>query len=74
MNVKTFIDRPILSGVISVAILIIGLIDIQTRGHIRCHGGETEFADNHILAIPRTRIIEGRSNHHLTQLGIDGVA
>ena len=26
MNVKTFIDRPILSGVISVAILIIGLI------------------------------------------------
>ena len=29
MNVKTFIDRPILSGVISVAILIIGLIALS---------------------------------------------
>ena len=29
MNVKTFIDRPILSGVISVAILIVGLIGLS---------------------------------------------
>ena len=29
MNVKTFIDRPILSGVISVAVLIIGLIALS---------------------------------------------
>ncbi|MGN0092452.1 MAG: efflux RND transporter permease subunit, partial [Alistipes sp.] len=29
MNVKTFIDRPILSGVISVAILIVGLIGLN---------------------------------------------
>ena len=29
MNVKTFIDRPILSGVISVAILIVGLICLK---------------------------------------------
>ena len=29
MNVKTFIDRPIFSGVISVAILIIGLIALS---------------------------------------------
>ena len=29
MNVKTFIDRPILSGVVSVAILIIGSIALS---------------------------------------------
>ena len=29
MNVKTFIDRPILSGVISVIILLVGLIGLS---------------------------------------------
>ena len=29
MTVKTFIDRPILSGVISVAIVIVGLIGLS---------------------------------------------
>ena len=28
MNVKTFIDRPILAGVISVVILLLGLIGL----------------------------------------------
>ncbi len=28
MNVKTFIDRPILAGVISVMILLVGLIGL----------------------------------------------
>ena len=28
MNIRTFIDRPILSGVISVAILLVGIISL----------------------------------------------
>ena len=28
MNIKTFIDRPVLSGVISVAILLVGVISL----------------------------------------------
>ena len=29
MNVKTFIDRPILAGVISVIVLLVGLINYR---------------------------------------------
>ena len=35
MNVKTFIDRPILSGVISVAILLLGFLGLCAIARFR---------------------------------------